>query len=60
MAKISKVIIPVVPVRECYLQQSIPKKCPNSGKPLIQYIVEEIKQAGFNEIILINIPANLP
>ena len=56
MAKISKVIIPVAGLgtRMLPATKAIPKEMlPIAGKPLIQYIVEEIKQAGFNEIILI-------
>ena len=56
MAKISKVVIPVAGLgtRMLPATKAIPKEMlPIAGKPLIQYIVEEIKQAGFNEIILI-------
>ena len=56
MVKISKVIIPVAGLgtRMLPATKAIPKEMlPIAGKPLIQYIVEEIKQAGFREIILI-------
>lgn len=53
---LKKVIIPVagLGMRMLPATKSIPKEMlPINGKPLIQYIVEEAKEAGFKEIILV-------
>ncbi len=56
MKKIRKVIIPVAGLgtRMLPATKAIPKEMlPLAGKPIIQHIVEEIKEAGFKEIILV-------
>ena len=56
MKKIRKVIIPVAGLgtRMLPATKAIPKEMlPLAGKPIIQHIVEEIKEAGFEEIILV-------
>lgn len=56
MKKISKVIIPVAGLgtRMLPATKAIPKEMlPILNKPIIQYIVEEVLDAGFKEIILV-------
>ena len=57
MEKINKVIIPVAGLgtRMLPATKSIPKEMlPVLNKPIIQYIVEEVIYAGFEEIILVS------
>ena len=60
MKKLKKVIIPVAGLGTRMLPATkvIPKEMlPLAGKPIIQHIVEEIKEAGFKEIILVTHPS---
>ena len=56
MEKLKKVIIPIAGLgtRMLPATKAIPKEMlPIGGKPIIQHIVEEVKDAGFSEIIFI-------
>ena len=56
MTLLKKAIIPVAGLgtRMLPATKAIPKEMlPISGKPIIQHIVEEIKEAGFTEVLLV-------
>ena len=56
MGKLKKAVIPIAGLgtRMLPATKAIPKEMlPIVGKPIIQYIVEEAVEAGFEEIILI-------
>ncbi|MDC1139218.1 UTP--glucose-1-phosphate uridylyltransferase [Gammaproteobacteria bacterium] len=56
MTKLNKAIIPIAGLgtRMLPATKAIPKEMlPVAGKPIIQHIVEEIKEAGFNEIAFV-------
>ena len=56
MEKLKKIIIPVAGLgtRMLPATKAIPKEMlPIAGKPIIQHVVEEIRDAGFEEIVLV-------